>query len=107
MNKDKVEPPIAPRITDDEGAGPADITAATPILKTVLYIMGSLSVLAIIGGIVTIIWNAHSPSEMILFGAKINTGHVGVAFTALGLISMVTVVRSVLKQLRKLAEIKY
>ena len=82
------------------------VRAAKPILNTIVILMGILSALAIIGGIISIIWNALSPTEFDIFGAELTTGHVGVAFTALGLICMVFVVRSILKYTHKLAALK-
>ena len=79
------------------------VQAAMPILNRIIYITGLLSGLAIVGGIVGIIWNAFSPTEIDMFGAKVTTGHVGVDFTALGIIAMVFVVRAVLSNIIKLA----
>lgn len=82
------------------------INAAKPILKLVTIITGILAGLAIIGGIVGIIWNAYSPTMMELFGAKVSTGHVGVAFTALGLIIIYFVFKKVLKSTYDLAALE-
>ncbi len=82
------------------------LDAAKPVLNKIVVIMGILSGLSIIGGILGILWNTISPTEFDLFGAKLSTGHIGVAFTALGLICMVLVVRSVLKFTHKLAALQ-
>lgn len=87
------------------GMATAHVEAAKPVLSKVVIIMGMLSGLAIIGGIVGIVWNAMSPTKFNIWGAELSTGHVGVSITALGLICMVVVVRSVLKYTHKLAEL--
>ena len=79
------------------------VREARPTINAIVYIMGGLSGLAVLGGIGAIVWNAYAPTEMDLFGVKVSTGHVGVAFAALGLVCMVFVVRSVLKHLHMLA----
>lgn len=81
------------------------LRAARPTINKIVVIMGVLSGLAIIGGIGAIVWNAYSPTEMSFIGASVSTGHVGVAFAALGLICMVAVMRTVLKTLHRLAEL--
>jgi hypothetical protein len=83
--------------------GPADVEAARPILSRIVYISGGLAGLAIIGGLVGIIWNVFSRTEIDIFGAKITTGHVGVAFVALGFISLIWVYRAVLTNIYGLA----
>jgi hypothetical protein len=85
--------------------GTAHVDSAKPILLSIIRIMGVLSGLAIIGGIGAIVWNAYSPTEMNLFDARVTTGHVGVAFTPLGLITMAFVLRSVLKRTKEIAEL--
>ena len=82
------------------------MNADRPTLNSIVYISGGLSALAIIGGIVALVWNAFSPTEMNLFGVRVTTGHVGVAFAALGLICMVLVVRSVMNTLQRLAVLR-
>lgn len=47
--------------------------------------MGILSGMSISGGIVGIVWDAVSPTEFNFLGVTLTTGHVGVAFAALGL----------------------
>ena len=87
------------------GMAIAHVEAAKPVLSKVVITMGVLSGLAIIGGIVGIVWNAVSPTEFNIWGAELSTGHVGVAIIALGLICMVLVVRSVLMYTHKLAKL--
>jgi hypothetical protein len=82
---------------------PSHVFVARPVLKMVVLVMGLLSGTAIGGGIVAIIWNAVSPTSFNILGATVTTGHVGVAFAALGLITMLFVVRAVLNYTHKLA----
>jgi len=72
-----------------------------PVLDRMIVVMGLLAGLSIAGGIIGIIWNATSPTSFDVFGVTLSTGHVGVAFTALGLICMLFTVRGILKFLRK------
>jgi len=72
-------------------------------MNKIIYISGALSGLAIAGGIVGIIWNAFSPTEINFLGVEVNTGHVGVAFTAFGIIAIVFVVKAILSNTVKLA----
>lgn len=85
---------------------PKHIEKASPVIKLIIYIMGFLSALCIIGGLIGIIWNSYSPTQIKILGADISTGHVGVAFTALGIISMLFVSRSVLKHIHLLGQIR-
>jgi hypothetical protein len=52
---------------------------------------------------VAIMWNSVSPTQIKIVGMTVTTGHVGVAFTALGVITLIIGVRSVNKNLYKLA----
>ena len=79
------------------------VRAAAPTMNKIIYICGILSGLAITGGIVGIIWNSFSPTEISFLGAQVNTGHVGVAFTAFGIIAIVFIVRAILSNTVKLA----
>ena len=79
------------------------VVVAQPIFKAIIIVTGILSGLAIIGGIVGIIWNALSPTTLDLLGFKVSTGHVGVAFTALGLIIMYFVFKKVLQGVQNLS----
>ncbi|MCW5199435.1 hypothetical protein VU05_01695 [Desulfobulbus sp. F1] len=54
-----------------------------------IYIMGFLSLLSILGGIVGIFHETYSVTEINFLGFKIITEHVGLAFTGIGLISMI------------------
>lgn len=82
------------------------VDTASGILITIIVIMGVLSAAAIGGGIVAIVWNTVSPTQLDFFGVTVSTGHVGVAFTALGLISMFFVIRTVLDHIHKLAALR-
>ncbi len=65
------------------------VRAADPLLTGIIYSTGALSALSVLGGIIGIIWNAVSPTEIDIFGTKVTTGHVGVAFAALVLLCQV------------------
>lgn len=81
------------------------VEAAKPILLAALFVVCVLAAMAIGGGVVAIIWNTQSSTEFDILGATLTTGHVGVAFTALGLIVMLFVALKVIKQLHKLAKL--
>lgn len=82
------------------------IQEARPIHTVILLLTGILSLVSCVGGIIAIFWNAFAPSEINMLGLHVSTGHVGVAFAALGVISMFLVSRSVLKNLSVLGKIK-
>jgi hypothetical protein len=84
---------------------PKHVIVGSPVLRLGLLITGIISGLCIGGGIVAIIWNAASPTDLNFFGVTVTTGHVGVALTVLGMASIVVVVRSAYKHLVKLAEL--
>lgn len=86
-----------------EVRGIKHLSAARPVLTAVLVVMGVLSLVAVIGGVAAIIWNATSPTNFTLLGATLSTGHVGVAFAGMGLLCMLFVVRAVLNNIRHLA----
>jgi len=79
------------------------VIAATPILKLSLWLTAALGALSIAGGIVAIIWNSISPTQINIMGMSMTTGHVGVAFTGLGIIALIIGVRSVNKNMYRLA----
>jgi len=79
---------------------------ARPTHAKILLVAGVLSLVSCLGGIVAIIWSAFARTEMSMFGVEVTTGHVGVAFVALGVVSMLFVSRSVLKNLAELAKVK-
>lgn len=82
------------------------IKEAKLVLNSIVYISCTLSAISIVGGIIGIIWQAISPTEIQFFDIRITTGHVGVAFVALGLTTMLYTIKNVLKHLNKLAEIR-
>lgn len=79
------------------------VVVAAPILKMIVIVMGVLAGISLGGGIVAIIWNAFSPTQFDVLGVTLTTGHVGVAFAALGLVTMLFVIRAVLKYTHRLA----
>ena len=81
----------------------AHVEVAKPILRLSLFITAFLGALAIGGGIVAIVWNTVSPTQISMLGMKVTTGHVGVALAALGIIALIAGVRSVNRNIYKLA----
>jgi hypothetical protein len=79
------------------------VEVAIPVLKLSLLLTAILGAFCIGGGVVAIIWNSLSPTQFNILGMTVTTGHVGVAFTALGVITVIIGVRSVNKNLYKLA----
>jgi hypothetical protein len=79
------------------------VEVATPVLKLSLLLTAILGAFCIGGGIVAIIWNSLAPTKISILGMTVTTGHVGVALTALGVITLITGVRSVSKNLYELA----
>jgi len=77
-----------------------------PTHLRIVNIFGALAALSIVGGIVAVIWNAVAPTEFSLWGAKLSTGSVGVAFVGLGLVSAVVAVRSLLKHKTEIERIR-
>lgn len=86
-------------------ASSSHVESAKPILKIMLIITGIIAALTIIGGIFGIIWNSLSPTEMNILGIKVSTGHVGVAFTAFGVIAEILIFKAVLKNIYKLSSL--
>lgn len=84
---------------------PEDVNAAKPILLTGMWITGILGVLCIAGGVVAIVWNAQSPTTVKLFGANLTTGHIGVAFVFIGVVTASLAVRSAFKRTAELAKL--
>lgn len=77
--------------------------AAMPLHKLIVVIFGVLAFFCLIGGVIAIIWNAKSETKFEIFGAQLTTGHVGVAFVGVGLLTAYFTVRAVLKNQRDLA----
>jgi hypothetical protein len=76
---------------------------ALSIHNKIITIFGMLSGLCILGGIVAILWNAVSKTEFSMFGVTLSTGHVGVAFVGIGLVTAYFAVKAVLKSQYELA----
>ena len=77
--------------------------AALPLHKLIVVVFGLLALACICGGVYAIYANAQSSTEFSLFGAKLTTAHVGVAFIGIGLLVAFFTVRSVLRNTRDLA----
>ncbi|MEA5486696.1 MULTISPECIES: COR domain-containing protein [Pseudanabaena] len=80
-----------------------NIEAVSPILSQIINTIRIVSVLLVIGGIVAIIYDSKSPSEISMLGQKISTGHVGVAFVFIGIIGMIFSFRKLLNTLSNIA----
>jgi hypothetical protein len=93
-------PVPAPPVTT---LGVKHVEAARHIHLVALLLVGSLSLAAIATGIVALVLNSKGDTQLRLFGADLNTGNVGVACLGIGLISVVLVVRRVLKSVESLA----
>ncbi|BBC27036.1 COR domain-containing protein [Pseudanabaena sp. ABRG5-3] len=83
-----------------------NVEAVSPILSQIINMVGIVSVLSVIGGIVAIIYDSKSPSEISMFSQKISTGHVGVAFVFIGIIGMIFSFRKLLNTLSNIANPK-
>lgn len=81
------------------------LRAAHRVLNAVLSKTAVLSAIAIGGGILAMILNRYSPTSIDIMGAEVNTGHVGVAFAALGLLCMLFTGLGVLRYSYKLASL--
>ena len=79
------------------------VKSASPLLLTMIILVGVLSVLATVGGIIAIINNSLSETKINILGMLISTGHVGVAFVGLGIIMMILVYRNISANIYKLA----
>lgn len=77
--------------------GTSYIKAAKPIIILGLVVIGIVGFACVLGGIFAIYRNATSPSEVTLFGNKLTTGHVGVAFVFIGVVVLGAVIRKAFK----------
>ena len=78
---------------------------AAPLHRQIVTVFGILAFTCVIGGIVAIISSAESKTEFDIFGVHLTTGHVGVAFVGIGLLTAFFTVRAVLKNQRDLAKL--
>jgi len=84
---------------------PAHIEAANPVIIATIWITGIVGFSCVLGGIFAIYRNAVSPSEVELFGSKLTTGHVGVAFVFIGVVVFGAVVRKAFRTIVELGRI--
>lgn len=82
---------------------PSDQRAALPLHRLTIIIFGSLAMVSIFGGIIAIILDARTETNLQIFGAHLTTGHVGVALVITGLIMTFFTVQAVLRSQRDLA----
>jgi hypothetical protein len=95
------EPPQPPK--DPPTLAPGHQKAALPLHIGIIAVFGALALACIGGGIYAIATNATSKTDLDLFGAHLSTGHVGVAFVGIGVITAYFSVRAVLKNQHLLA----
>lgn len=79
------------------------VEAATPVLRLSLLLIALIGALSVGAGIVAIIWSSVSPTEIHMVGMTLKTASVGVALVGLGIIALVAGIRSVNRNLYKLA----
>lgn len=79
------------------------LSAASPVLKLSLWLTAGLGVLCTAAGIVALVLNRLSASEINIAGMAIKTGHVGVALTGLGVIVLIVGIRNVNRNVYRLA----
>src|SRR5436309_1116234 len=78
-------------------------SAAMPLHQLIVVFFGILAITSIFGGIYAIFVKAESVTELSILGARLKTGHVGVAFVGIGLIFFFFTIRAVLKSQKDLA----
>lgn len=83
-----------------EAHGIGHLKAVAPLYMVIVVLTFFISIACITGGIYSIYRNAQGVTEFSLWGAKLSTGHVGVAFVGIGLIVGLFTIRSVLKSVR-------
>jgi len=76
---------------------------AEPLHKLIVIFIFALSFLCIAGGIFAIFWNSVADTEFSLLGAELSTGHVGVAFMGIGIVTAFFTIKAVLKNQKDLA----
>jgi hypothetical protein len=84
---------------------PSHQRAALPLHKLTMVIFGLLALVSISGGIVAIVFNAKSKTELAMFGVTFTTGHVGVALVGIGLITTFFTFRVILRNQHDLARL--
>jgi hypothetical protein len=84
--------PVAPKPEDDGRT--RHMKAGSPVVVTGMIGALLVALVCVCGGLLTLITNPAAPTEMNIWGAKITTGHVGVAFIFIGVVVMAVVIRS-------------
>ena len=79
------------------------VRAASPLLKLVLWNVGGVALACVIAGIVALVLNAAGQTNFTLLGMELSTGSVGVALTAVGVLTLFFTVRTLMKVLYSLA----
>ena len=82
---------------------PSHQRAALPLHRLTIIIFSSLAMVSIFGGIIAIILDARTETNLQIFGVHLTTGHVGVALVITGLIMTFFTVQAVLRSQRDLA----
>ena len=101
--EDKIKWAESSKMSSFISAGIRHQREAKPIHLLIVVINGILALGCIGGGTYAVAVNALSKSEIDIFGLKVSTGSVGVAFVAIGLIIAYQTVKVVLKNQHDLA----
>jgi hypothetical protein len=78
---------------------------AEPLYKLIVVFMFILALICVLGGIFGIYLKAESNTEFTIMDFTLSTGHVGVAFMAIGIIIASGTMKSVLKNQKELAQL--
>lgn len=68
-----------------------------PVFIVMLVIVGVVALTCVGGGILAIIFGSNADSAIELFGQRLRTAHVGVAFVFLGVVSMAYIFRAAVR----------
>jgi hypothetical protein len=82
--------------------GPPHQRAALPLHVLIVAIFGVVALACIGGGIFAVWKGATSDTTFNLFGARMSTGSVGVAFVGIGVVIAYLTIKAVLKNQRDL-----
>ena len=79
------------------------VQVAEPTVRLVMICAAVLALTAVVAGVVALVLNATGHTQFDMFGARFNTGNVGVAMVSMGIVSLMLTLQSVLKTVRQLA----
>ncbi len=84
-------------------AAPAHVRAASPLLILVLLVVGGIAFTCIAAAGVALYLSSTGRTDFLLLGMELSTGNVGVALTAIGVLTLFFTVRKLLKIVYSLA----